>query len=139
MKFLVCLFLGVFAISLIGTFNVSVKAGLQKESAEILGGDISLNLAYRVASQDEINGIKGIASSFSEVISFRTMISNISDPSDTNHALAQAKGIDDKYPLYGNLIIEPAISIEDALREKNDPTVVFSVLKLHLLCLSAMR
>ena len=117
--FLVCLFLGVFAISLIGTFNVSVKAGLQKESAEILGGDISLNLAYRVASQDEINGIKGIASSFSEVISFRTMVSNISDPSDTNHALAQAKGIDDKYPLYGNLIIEPAISIEDALREKN--------------------
>ncbi len=117
--FLVCLFLGVFAISLIGTFNVSVKAGLQKESAEILGGDISLNLAYRVASQDEINGIKGIASSFSEVISFRTMISDISDPSDTNHALAQAKGIDDKYPLYGNLIIEPAISIEDALREKN--------------------
>ena len=89
--FLVCLFLGVFAISLIGTFNVSVKAGLQKESAEILGGDISLNLAYRVASQDEINGIKGIASSFSEVISFRTMISNISDPSDTNHALVQAK------------------------------------------------
>ena len=31
--FLVCLFLGVFAISLIGTFEVSVNAGLQKESA----------------------------------------------------------------------------------------------------------
>ena len=117
--FLICLFLGVFAISLIGTFKETVKAGLQKESAEILGGDISLNLAYRVASQDEKNEIKEISNSFSELISFRTMISGTGQSSDVPHALAKAKGVDDKYPLYGDVIIEPAISIEDALRERN--------------------
>ena len=107
--FLICLFLGVFAISLIGTFKESVKAGLQKESAEILGGDISLNLAYRVASHDEKNEIKEISNSFSELISFRTMISGTGQSSDVPHALAKAKGVDDKYPLYGDVIIEPAI------------------------------
>ena len=88
--FLVCLFLGVLTISLIETFKESVKTGLQKEAAEILGGDISLNLAYRTASKDELSEIIGISKDFSELLSFRTMISNINDDLKSNHALAKA-------------------------------------------------
>ena len=42
---------GVLTISSIGTFRESIKSGLQEEATEILGGDISLTLAYRVASE----------------------------------------------------------------------------------------
>ena len=55
--FFICLFFGVLTISSIGTFRESIKSGLQEEATEILGGDISLTLAYRVASEKELEEI----------------------------------------------------------------------------------
>ena len=117
--FLICLFLGVFAISFIGNFKKAIEVGLEEESAEILGGDITLTLAYRGASEDELIAIREISKDFSEIISFRTMISSVLKESpNQGHALAQAKGIDYNYPLYGDLVFEPSISLEAALSEK---------------------
>ncbi len=56
--FFICLFFGVLTISSIGTFRESIKEGLQTEASEILGGDISLTLAYRGASSEELKEIK---------------------------------------------------------------------------------
>ena len=117
--FLICLFLGVFAISFIGNFKKAIEVGLEEESAEILGGDITLTLAYRGASEDELIAVREISKDFSEIISFRTMISSVlKENPNQGHALAQAKGIDYNYPLYGDLVFEPSISIEAALSEK---------------------
>ncbi len=115
--FFICLFFGVLTISSIGTFRDSIKTGLQKEAAEILGGDISLTLAYRSASLDELTEIKSISSYFTEVISFRSMVSTINKGEEYNQALVQIKSVDQNYPLIGKLKIEPDIDIVDALKK----------------------
>ena len=45
--FLTCLFLGVFAISAIGSFTESAKAGLLADASALLGGDLEIRLAHR--------------------------------------------------------------------------------------------
>ena len=101
--FCVCLFFGVLTISSIGTFRESIKAGLQREAAEILGGDVSLNLAYRVASKEELEEFKKMSISYTEVISFRSMVTTLDRDIDYNQALVQVKGVDQNYPLVGVL------------------------------------
>ena len=118
--FFICLFFGVLTISSIGTFRESIKEGLQTEASEILGGDISLTLAYRGASSDELNEIKKISSSFTEVITFRSMVSTIDNGDEYNQALVQVKSVDQKYPLIGKVTIEPEISIKEALKKNGD-------------------
>ena len=115
--FFICLFFGVLTISSIGTFRESIKQGLQTEASEILGGDISLTLAYRGASLDELKEIEAISSSFTEVISFRSMVSTIDKVDEYNQALVQVKSVDQNYPLIGEVIIEPDISIKEALKK----------------------
>ncbi len=45
--FLTCLFLGVFAISAIGSFTESAKSGLLADASALLGGDLEVRLAHR--------------------------------------------------------------------------------------------
>ena len=116
--FFICLFFGVLAISSIGTFRESIKAGLQKEASEILGGDISITLAYRGATLNELNEIKKISTSFTEVISFRSMVSTIDKEKEYNQALVQVKSVDQNYPLIGKVKLKPDISIQNALEKK---------------------
>ncbi|MFL2803073.1 MAG: ABC transporter permease [Paracoccaceae bacterium] len=116
--FFICLFFGVLTISSIGTFRESIKAGLQKEASEILGGDISITLAYRGATLNELNEIKKISTSFTEVISFRSMVSTIDEGKEYNQALVQVKSVDQNYPLIGKVKIKPDVSIKNALKKK---------------------
>ena len=118
--FFICLFFGVLTISSIGTFRESIKSGLQEEATEILGGDISLTLAYRVASEKELEEIKKISTSLTEVISFRSMVSTTNQGDNYYQALVQVKSVDKNYPLAGKLKITPEQSIEDALKKKED-------------------
>lgn len=118
--FFICLFFGVLTISSIGTFRESIKSGLQEEATEILGGDISLTLAYRVASEKELEEIKKISTSLTEVISFRSMVSTINQENNYYQALVQVKSVDKNYPLAGKIKINPELSIEDALKKKGD-------------------
>ena len=116
--FFICLFFGVLTISSIGTFRESIKSGLQEEATEILGGDISLTLAYRVASEKELEEIKKISTSLTEVISFRSMVSTINQENNYYQALVQVKSVDKNYPLAGKIKINPEQSIEDALKKE---------------------
>ena len=96
--FLVSLFLGVLTISLVGSFEDAIQAGLQKESSTILGGDVSLTLPYREASENEFKIISKITEDSAKIISFRSMVS-VSNSEDLKTSLVQVKAIDDLYPL----------------------------------------
>ena len=71
--FLACLALGVAAIAAVGTVRESITEGLSREGAVILGGDASIELTYRFASEDERDWMDAAAVDVSEIVDFRSM------------------------------------------------------------------
>ena len=56
--FLTCLFLGVFAVSAIGSFTESAKSGLLADAGALLGGDLEIRLAHRELPQAPLEYLK---------------------------------------------------------------------------------
>ena len=112
--FLACLALGVAAIAAVGSVRSSIEAGLAREGAAILGGDAEIDLTYRFATPEERAWIDSIASAVSEVTDFRSML--VKGQGDTaERGLTQVKSVDSAYPLIGQVLLEPAMPLADAL------------------------
>ncbi len=117
--FLFCLALGVAAIAAIGTVRESIRTGLDREGAVILGGDAELELTYRFAEPSERAWMDKNAASVSELVDFRSMaVFGIGE--NAERGLTQVKAVDDAYPLYGAVQLEPPLSLEDALGTHGD-------------------
>ena len=115
--FIGCLALGVAAIAAIGSFSRAVEEGLRADARTILGGDIELRLTHRAASEDQKDFLAGLGR-LTEVLEMRTM----ARPAQRNAgapALVQLKAVDEVYPLYGGLELKPAMSMQEALEERN--------------------
>ena len=112
--FLACLALGVAAIAAIGSVRESIQSGLEREGAVILGGDASLQLTYRFAEPDERAWIDAQAVEVSEIVDFRSL-AVFGSGETAERGLTQVKGVDDAYPLYGQVTLDPAITIDAAL------------------------
>ena len=105
--FLACLALGVAAIAAVGTVRNSIELGLQREGANILGGDAEIQLTYRFATPDERAWIDSHAQAVSEIVDFRSMaVVNRGETSE--RGLTQVKGVDAAYPLYGAAVLDLA-------------------------------
>ena len=112
--FLACLILGVAAIAAVGSVREAINAGLEREGATILGGDAELELTYRFADEAERAWIAENAAAVTEIVDFRSMaVFGTGDA--TERALTQVKAVDDAYPLYGSVVLDPAIPLEAAL------------------------
>ena len=70
--FLTCLFLGVFAISAIGSFTESAKQGLLADAGALLGGDLELRLVHRQLPQEPLDFLRQHGT-VSAVTTMRTM------------------------------------------------------------------
>ena len=111
--FLACLALGVAAIAAVGMVRESISAGLEREGAAILGGDASIQLTYRFAEPEERAWLDANAEAVSEIVDFRSMA--VVDRETTERALTQVKGVDDAYPLYGEVTLDPPMPLAEAL------------------------
>jgi putative ABC transport system permease protein len=111
--FIACLALGVAAIAAVGTVRASIEAGLAREGAALLGGDAELELTYRFASPEERAWMDANALQVSEIADFRSM-AVVGD----ERGLTQVKAVDELYPLIGEVGLEPALTIKDALAEQ---------------------
>lgn len=112
--FLACLALGVGAIAAVGSVRGAIDDGLAREGATLLGGDAELRLTYRFASDEERAWIDGFAARVSEVVDFRSMaIAGLGE--EAERSITQVKGVDGAYPLVGNVGLEPAIPLAQAL------------------------
>jgi putative ABC transport system permease protein len=109
--FLTCLFLGVFAISAIGSFTESAKSGLLADASALLGGDFEIHLVHRQLP-DEVLDFLGTRGELSHVMSMRTMAVA---GNESKRVLVELKAVDHLYPLYGRIGIDPQQSIEEAL------------------------
>lgn len=95
----VCLFLGVAALSGIGSLSTAILTGLSEQGQAILGGDIQAEAAQRRATEEERAAFARFGT-LSETTQMRAMAAT-ADGSQS--LLIELKGIDAQYPLYGRL------------------------------------
>lgn len=109
--FLSCLFLGIFAISAIGSFSAAARSGLLADAGALLGGDLEARLAHRpvTAAQRNFLNQQGL---LSEILELRTMAATLDGK---QRALIELKAVDGVYPLYGRLPLEPPQPLSSAL------------------------
>ncbi len=114
--FLACLALGVAAIAAVGSVREAIQAGLDREGAALLGGDAEVDFTYRFATAEERAWMADRAEALSEIVEFRSL-ARVGE----ERALTQVKGVDDLYPLIGQVVLEPpqplaqALAVQDGL------------------------
>lgn len=114
--FLSCLFLGVFAVSAVGSVSRAAREGLVADARSLLGGDAELTLAQRELALEPLEFLesRGDVSATAEL---RAMASTAGgDP--PVRLLVELKAVDRAYPLYGTLALEPDLSLSAVLGEE---------------------
>jgi putative ABC transport system permease protein len=112
--FIACIALGVMAIAAVGSLARSLTEGLAREGRVILGGDVAFSLIQRETSTAE----RAFLASRGELSSAATMRAMARTP-DGRAALVEVKAVDSAYPLYGNVVVEPAADLAAALAHRD--------------------
>jgi putative ABC transport system permease protein len=123
--FIACIALGVMAISGVGSLAASLANGLSRQGQVILGGDLAFTLIQREAGPDELAFLQH-RGTVSKVATLRAM-----SRTDDEAALVELKAVDGAYPLFGKIVLDPPMTLADALSEQNgrygalaDPTLL---------------
>jgi len=116
--FLACLILGIAAIAGVGSVRSGIEQGIRNQGATILGGDVQMEFTYRYASDSEKAWQAAHASRVSEMVGFRSMA--VTGQGDTSQrALTEVKAVDDVYPIYGQVLTQPQIPLDQAFARIN--------------------
>ena len=113
--FIACIVLGVMAIVGVGSIARSLSDGVGRESRRILGGDLSVALMHRELSSQEKDWLQSQAQ-ITKIATLRAM-SRTEDGGAS--ALVEIKAVDQAYPNLGQVDLEPAMPIQEALSFKN--------------------
>ncbi|MHB1399330.1 MAG: ABC transporter permease [Trichloromonadaceae bacterium] len=113
--FLGCLFLGVFAISAIGSFTAAAQKGLLADASALLGGDLEVAMTHRPLSAEQEAFLRQ-RGAVSTVLELRSMVRSLADD---QRALVELKAVDDSYPLYGQILSNPAQPLTQALEARD--------------------
>ncbi len=122
--FLACIALGVAAIAAVGWVSEAMLAGLRQDGQQILGGDLEVRLRHREidAAQRAWLAARG---DLSESAEMRTMAQAAPPPADDvatppgERRLVELRAVDQAYPLYGSVGLDPAIAIGKALGRRD--------------------
>lgn len=113
--FIACIIVGVAAISGVSGLSHSLAGGLAREGRVILGGDISFSLVHRLLDAQERAFLEK-RGRMSEIALMRGMARRADDEA----ALIEIKAVDPAtYPPFGEVTLDPAQSLSDALRERD--------------------
>jgi putative ABC transport system permease protein len=99
----VCLFLGVLALAGVGSLSTAIVSGLAERGQSILGGDVQLSVSQREAGPEELAELRRIGQ-LSHLTRMRAMAAR---PDGAESVLVELKGVDEAYPLYGQLRMQP--------------------------------
>jgi putative ABC transport system permease protein len=116
--FLACLALGVAAVAAVGSVRLAISEGLSAEGRAILGGDAQITATYRAATGAERAWMEARSEAVSEVVDFRSMVVTERPDGERVRGLTQVKGVDGAYPLAGEVRLDPAIRLGEALAER---------------------
>ncbi len=120
----ICLFLGVATLAGIGSLTASILGELSNRGQAILGGDVQMQVAQRMATPEERSAFAQVGV-VSETVRMRAMTARADG---TRAVLSELKGVDAAYPLYGSFRLSPGalmprpagegVAIAPALAEK---------------------
>ncbi len=114
---IVTLFISLFILSAIFTIEDSLKKELNDNAKALLGGDLEIDYNRNQGNLDIVNKVKEFAT-VSQMVEFSTMLSTTSR--EKNKSLfTRIKTVDEKYPLYGNVVYEPIGAYERMQKEPN--------------------
>jgi putative ABC transport system permease protein len=99
----VCLFLGVAALAGVGSLSTAIVTSLGERGQEILGGDVQLTVGGREATAEELAAFTR-EGQVSAIARMRAMAAR---PDGRESVLAELKGVDHNWPLYGRFQLAP--------------------------------
>ena len=111
--FIACIALGVMAIAGVGSVAASLAEGLARNGRVILGGDLAFNLIQREASIAE-RAFLDAPGRLSVAATLRAMART----SDGRTALVEMKAVDEAYPLYGAVALDPPEALAATLAQR---------------------
>jgi putative ABC transport system permease protein len=117
--FLVCIAIGVGALTGVSLFGTQVEQAVTKEARGLLGGDLEVRLSRLISptGQDVLNSLsdRGVAlTHISELVAMAATSGSASGGQPTQ--IIELKAVEPQYPLYGTLRLEPQGNLPDLLR-----------------------
>lgn len=109
--FIACVALGVMVITAVGALSDSLRAGLEAQGEQILGGDIVFARSHTRATAAERAFFEG-EGRLSETATMRATARRLDG---SEQALIELKAIDGAYPLSGSVKLQEGPSLEEAL------------------------
>ena len=112
--FIACIALGVMAIAGVGSVAASLSEGLTREGRTLLGGDVAFSLIQREAKPEEVAFLRS-RGQLSVAAALRVMARS----GDGKLALVELKAVDGKYPMLGELTLDPKMPVADLFAERD--------------------
>ena len=128
---IITLFISLFILSSILTIEDSLKKELNENARALLGGDLEIDYNRVQGNLELVNEVKTFAT-ISQMVEFSTMLSTV-NKTDNQSLFSRVKTVDSNYPLFGEVIYEPAGALDRIHKEKNTILVnenIFKTLKL---------
>jgi putative ABC transport system permease protein len=113
--FIACIALGSMAIAGVGSLAASLADGLTREGQVILGGDLAFSLIQREAKPDE----RAFLNNKGKVSTAATLRAMARTPGG-EATLVEIKAVDQAYPLFGAVTLDPAGPLNQALATRDD-------------------
>ncbi len=110
--FLACLAIGVGAVAGVGSLAAAHRQGLARDAATLLGGDLEATLSQRPATPEELAALRALGPT-SHLVSLQVMARRETGPA--KRALATLRAVDEAYPLYGVVALDPARPLAEVL------------------------
>ncbi|MGJ3259989.1 MAG: ABC transporter permease [Rhodospirillales bacterium] len=104
--FMLCLALGVAAITAVGWTSSAIVDGLAADARKLLGGDMEMRLVHREATADQLAYLGNNSRELSNTVRLRAMASA---GDNAERTLIELKAVDGPYPLIGAMALEPAL------------------------------
>ena len=126
------LFISLFILSAILTIEDSLKKELNNNAKSLLGGDVEIDYNRVQGNLELVNKVRKFTT-ISTMVEFTTMVSTINN--NDQSLFTRIKTVDEKYPLYGEVVHEPVGAMDRIHQEKNTIIVnenIFKTLNLKI-------
>jgi putative ABC transport system permease protein len=130
---IITLFISLFILSSILTIEDSLKKELNDNARALLGGDLEIDYNRVQGNLELINEVKTFAT-ISQMVEFSTMLSTV-NKTNNQSLFSRVKTVDSNYPLFGEVIYEPASALDRIHKEQNTILVnenIFKTLELKI-------
>jgi len=130
---IITLFISLFILSSILTIEDSLKKELNDNARALLGGDLEIDYNRVQGNLELVNEVKNFAT-ISQMVEFSTMLSTV-NKTNNQSLFTRVKTVDSNYPLFGEVIHEPAGALDRIHKEQNTILVnenIFKTLKLKI-------